>query len=245
MRIAAFDVGATSIKSQVFDGDGTALQGRSRRPTPRPCGPEDLLRLLVARAAVVRATWVGVAFPGDLTDGVVTDCGNLARVGGAGTAEVLAVRDRWTAAPLERDLAVATGVPVLVVNDATAAATGCLEGRGRELVVTLGTGVGVALVVDGAHQAIGDTGGSPWGNGTVDEAAGESARARDEWDWTVTVGRVLEALVAQWEPDVVHLAGGNARRLRPDVVRGPRVVIARGDPALRGLVTLVRASAGA
>jgi hypothetical protein len=67
---------------------------------------------------------------------------------------------------------------------------------------------------------------------------GESCRLVNEEVWVVQVRRVLAHLRDRFEPDVVRLCGGNARRVRPDVLRGTPLVIERGDPALVGAAKL-------
>ena len=113
---------------------------------------------------------VAVGFPGDLIDGVVTDPANLARVGGPGTAIDEAVANAWRNFDVRAALKRAGGVPCVVVNDAVATAAGCDVSRGRHLVITLGTGLGVALVVDGEMVPIDDVGGTAYGDITYDEA---------------------------------------------------------------------------
>jgi len=72
-----------------------------------------------------------------------------------------------------------------VVNDATLAALGCSEGRGTEIVFTLGTGFGIAPVVDGSIERIRDVGAEVFVDGrTYDQVLGENARSVDEDQWS-------------------------------------------------------------
>jgi hypothetical protein len=94
----------------------------------------------------------------------------------------------------------------------------------------------VGLRDDGEVVAIRDFGDDSWRGITLDEAVGESAREADEEQWRRSLVDVIDYLTGELSPDVVHLAGGNARRLRPtDIVTSIPVVIDRDVSALRGV----------
>ncbi|MFI2704648.1 ROK family protein [Cellulosimicrobium composti] len=181
------DMGGTTIRGGLVDPDGT-VRRFVRRPVPldaagRRAAPADLAREL-AGATVSGAAAVGLAVSG------VVEGGRLVRSANVGIAGV----------DLRADLVAATGLPVEVVNDAQAAAlaevrTGGAGTRGVVLVVTVGTGIGGALVVDGAlvrgrgfagevgHTVV-DRGGRPCGCGAAGcwegLASGEALRREAE-----------------------------------------------------------------
>lgn len=236
MTTLVVDVGATAIKWQYFDED-ESLGAVRRRRTPSPCHPHDLVDIISTRAIRESVTQVAVGFPGDVVDGVITDPANLARIGGPGTPINEDVALAWRQFDLSSALRLACGVPVLVVNDAVATAVGCDIATGRHLVITLGTGLGVALAVDGELVPIDDVGGTTYGATTFDEAAGESARAVDPERWIRDVMAVVIHLREVFDAGVIHVAGGNAKRLssREFSWLNIPVVIERSLPALEGL----------
>ena len=182
--ILAIDVGATYIKSALVSPTGELLERVRRFETPYPCAPGRLVETLVAHIAERECVQVGVGFPGEFRDGVVVEPGNLSRAGGIATDIDPEIHDEWLNFDLQRALRDASQRDVRVVNDATLAALGCCEGVGRELVVTLGTGAGIALVVNGEPERIRDVGGEAFLDAqTYDQLLGEPSRLRDEVRW--------------------------------------------------------------
>jgi polyphosphate glucokinase len=214
--VLAIDVGATSIKSCLVSGVGELLETARRRPTPYPCSPTRLVGVIARRVSQSDCPRVGVGFPGEFADGRVVRPGNLSRPGGPATEVDHALAQQWSAFPLQEVLCHETGREVRVVNDAALAALGCVTGRGVELVVTLGTGVGLALAHDGVPVRVRDVGAAAFVEGrTYDQTLGERARAEDPTRWFEMVGLALRGFVEEFDATAAHLAGGNARRVDP------------------------------
>ena len=217
-RVLAVDIGATKIKFCHCDRHGELLEVPRRRATPYPCTPERLIALLNERISKSRGSRVGVGFPGKFADGHVIRPGNLARPGGVTTEVDPALDRRWRNFALQDALRTATGRDVRVVNDATLAALGCCEGHGVELVLTLGTGLGLALEVEGTLQAVRDVGAEPFAEGrTYDQALGERSRSENPERWHTLLERAIREFTQEFGATTVHLAGGNARRVTPDL----------------------------
>jgi polyphosphate glucokinase len=235
--VLAVDVGATSMKFAGFSRRGEVLGAKARRPTAYPCPPERLVAAVAARAASVAPVRIGLGFPGEVADGVVLDAANLARAGGSRTPVDAALVRAWRGFDLRAALVAETGLATIVMNDAAMAAVGCAGDHGVELVLTLGTGCGLALVRRGRLVPARDVGAQPLhGAATFDDVLGERGRSADEGSWSREVVSAVERLAAEFGADVVHLAGGNARRLSPRAFAGAavHVQIERGDPALLG-----------
>ncbi len=239
--IVAVDIGATSIKVARTTPHGELIDDVVRVSTPYPCPPArlvDVVARVIRRSACSRA---GVGFPGAMLDGRVLEPGNLSRPGGITTPVDAALHEAWSDYPIEAALRAASGCAVRVVNDATFAALGYCEGVGRELVVTLGTGFGIALVVDGCPTRIRDVGAAAFADGlTYDEALGEHARAHDEGIWRERLTVALAGFVVEFDPDVVHVGGGNARFFVEEPI-GPltcRVVVHDATRTLSGAARL-------
>jgi polyphosphate glucokinase len=133
---------------------------------------------------------------------------------------------QWRGFAFQDALRERSGVDIRVVNDASMAAYGCLTGVGRELVLALGTGFGVALAEDGKLLTIPDYGQRLFDDRhTYDEVAGERARGSDEISWHANVITVVHALAAEWGVQSVHLAGGNSQRLRSSEVATPAFTV--------------------
>ncbi|RKY58979.1 MAG: ROK family protein [Candidatus Latescibacterota bacterium] len=140
------DLGGTNIVSGLADEKGRIL-ARDKRPTRQDLGFEGSLEQMRAsiRAVMegatesVRAIGIGSPGPIDPFEGVVLEPENL---------------PAWRNVPLVRLMEEAFGVPVFLDNDANVAALGeQWQGAGKGirffLCVTLGTGIGGGVVLDG------------------------------------------------------------------------------------------------
>ena len=193
------DVGGTSLKLARLSGDGTGLEQRANRRTPPGLSPTDLVDHLVELAERLRPfDQIGVGFPGPVSAGRVLDGANLTLRAGPGSD--------------------VDATPVVVCNDADVAALACAAGNGRELTVTLGTGVGTGLVIGGRlapHVEHSDT--PLLGANSLDELVGEGTRkVIDAELWQERVRKVLEYLDEEGAFDRCYVAGGNARRVWRD-----------------------------
>ena len=175
-RTLAIDVGGSGLKAAVLDATGAIVGDRARVPTPYPCPPEVLvgtLRDLVA--ALPSYGRVSVGFPGMVRSGWVLSAPNLSRVAGPGSKISADVRRAWTGVDLAGSLEEALGAPARVVNDAEMQGAAVVLGRGLELVVTLGTGCGTAVFLDGRLAPHLELGQHPFRKDrTYDEVVGDS-----------------------------------------------------------------------
>jgi polyphosphate glucokinase len=121
----------------------------------------------------------------------------------------------WEGFDLAGALAMKCAGEVACANDADLAALGACRGVGRELTVTLGTGVGTGITVDGVLQPHRELCELPISTSpSLDAHVGEPIRKMLDADvWDARVVEVLELLDEEVGPDQIWLAGGNARRL--------------------------------
>lgn len=143
MTILGIDIGGSGVKGAPVDTvRGELLDERLRVPTPQPA----TVSRVVEAVAEVAGTFgdyerVGITFPGVVVDGVTRSAANVDK--------------SWLDAPAARLFAERLGKPVTVLNDADAAgAAEVAFGAGRDqsgliMMVTLGTGIGSALFLDG------------------------------------------------------------------------------------------------
>jgi polyphosphate glucokinase len=240
-QIFVIDIGATNIKFCHVDVEGHLLEAVRRSSTPHPCAPTRLVEILSGRIRKSESPYVGVGFPGEISNGLVTDPGNLARSGGVFTKVDDHVEQAWLGFALQDSLRKVTGRDVRVVNDATLAALGCCQGVGTELVLALGTGFGLALEVEGELQQVRDVGAELFVNAkTYDELLGEQSRSKDEVRWRSLLGKAIASFVREFNATTVHLAGGNARRVSPNLLRAATVplIIHGNEASLHGAAKL-------
>lgn len=145
------DLGGTNIKSGVVD-EKARLLAKASTPTNGQAGPEAVIEAMAAAAHEVVAqagltmnqiARIGIGSPGplDIQRGIVLATPNL---------------PGWKSVPLRDSISERTGRPAVLENDANAAAFGEFwAGAGRDpsirhlVMLTLGTGVGSGIIVDG------------------------------------------------------------------------------------------------
>ncbi len=236
------DVGATSLKAGIVTPEGELVGRRVKLKTTFPMTParlvEEVARLVVRLPQSER---LAMGFPGPVLDGVVQRGGNLERAGGPGTRRTQALSKAWRGFELERRLAATFELDVRVANDADVAALACTRGKGLELTLTLGSGVGSGLTLDGALQPHLECSELRWSRReTLDEALGEHARKRDgEQRWHARVVSAIRMLHEVIGFEQLHLAGGNAPRVRRGQL-GPLADVTSISTTRPGLLGAVR-----
>lgn len=138
------DIGGTKVAVAVVDACGSVLD-RSIHDTPVTDPGPVILSLILDAVADLRSRWPDVSAVGVGAAGIVEWPSGVVRWAPNNSYRGLALRDR---------LAEATGLPVAVDNDANVAAwaeatIGAAAGSGNVLALTVGTGVGGGLVLDG------------------------------------------------------------------------------------------------
>jgi len=202
MRTLVVDIGGTGIKMLLVGDDGSPLGEHRRELTPHPASPEPVVGVIEGMLAEQEPfDRVSVGFPGVVTGGVVRTAPSL------GT-------EAWRGFDLARSIAALTGKPVRVINDADLQGYGVIEGRGVEMVLTFGTGLGTALYLDGRLLPNLELAHHPLGRGTYEELVADATLRRiGKARWRRNVGRILETIDRIFNPDLIHVGGGNARWL--------------------------------
>ncbi|MEE8409824.1 MAG: ROK family protein [Myxococcota bacterium] len=209
MEILGIDVGGTGIKGAVVNVEtGEMLTERKRFLTPQPATPEAVTNTV---ADLVRHfDWQGTV-----------GCGFPAVIRGGGVYTAANISKRWLGTNARDLFAEATGCTVHVANDADVAglAEMCFgAGRGRHgvvMVLTLGTGIGSAIFVDGRLYP-----NTELGHLEVDGHEAEkwtSAKVRDDeklgWkEWTKRLNVFLERIHVYLWPDLIILGGGVSKK---------------------------------
>ncbi|MDP9084663.1 MAG: ROK family protein [Pseudomonadota bacterium] len=199
------DVGGSSIKCALVNlNSGEFVGERFSTPTPAQDSTETLLAALKTVVANVAGNHaVGLAFPSVIRHGVVRTAANLNKA--------------WIGQPLAALAAARLQRPVVAINDADAAGLaelryGAARGvPGTILLLTLGTGIGSALFVDGKLVPNTEFGHLQVGAEEAEHRA--SGRAKVDrnlgWDaWTDELNIVLKEMHALLWPDLIVLCGG-------------------------------------
>ncbi len=203
------DIGGSGIKGAPVDlHKGKLADDRLRIPTPQPSTPEAVAE--VVGQILDHFTWkgeFGCTFPAVVQHGVTQTAAN--------------VDASWIGADARAALKAATGRKALVVNDADAAGVaevefGAADGhRGTVLVVTLGTGIGSALIANGRLVPNTELGHLEIDGYDAEKRAADSAREREDLDWQAWGARLtryfghLENLI--W-PDLIVVGGGVSKK---------------------------------
>lgn len=209
MNVFGLDIGGSGIKGAAVDTRTGELVGeRVRVATPEAARPDDVAATAVE--VISRAGWdgpVGVGFPGVVKDGVVHTAANVDK---AFIGFDLAER-------LRREL----GAPVMIVNDADAA--GLAEVRwgagvgvsGTLLMLTLGTGIGTALFIEGKLVPNTELGHIELHGGDAEIYASDRARKVNDLSWKGWAGRLNEYLHKMEDlfwPDLIIIGGGVSKK---------------------------------
>ena len=203
------DIGGSGIKGAPVDlHKGKLADDRLRIPTPQPSTPEAVAN--VVGHVLDHFEWkgeFGCTFPAVVRHGVTQTAAN--------------VDESWIGADAEKALTSATGRKALVVNDADAAGVAEVEfgaaagHKGTVLVVTLGTGIGSALIANGRLVPNTELGHLEIDGYDAEKRAADSAREREDLGWEAWGERLtryfghLENLV--W-PDLIVAGGGVSKK---------------------------------
>ena len=224
--VLGIDIGGTGIKGAPVDVDaGRLTQKRHRILTPHPATPTAVAD--VVGEVVQHFDWtgaVGCTFPAVVKRGVVCTAAN--------------VDERWIGTDAVATFAPSVKGPLTVLNDADAAGLAEVRfgaGKGVDgvvLMITLGTGIGCGLFVDGTLVPNTELGHIEINGKDAEKQAAFSVRERKDLSWRDYAKRVttylqhLDALV--W-PDLVIIGGGASRdadKLLPHLDVRPKVVVA-------------------
>ncbi len=199
LQTLAVDIGGSGIKVMVLDAVGNPVSERDRLPTPQPARPDLVLDTVVRLAQDKPFDRVSVGFPGVVRAGV--------------TATAVNLHPDWTGFDLASALSRALNKPVRVVNDADMQGLGAITGQGVEMVVTLGTGFGSALFVQGHLVPNLELGHHEFRKGqTYEEQLGRDAlEAVGKKKWNERLEKAIAALSRAFNYDLLYLGGGNTK----------------------------------
>jgi polyphosphate glucokinase len=206
LRTLCIDIGGTGIKMIVLDPSGEPLNERARELTPKPALPQAVLGVI--RKMVKdqpKFERVSVGFPGVVRHGITITAPNLS--------------PEWAQHKLRADIEAITGAPTRVLNDADLQGYGVIDGRGVEMVLTLGTGLGAALYLNGHLVPNLELGHHPFQKDKTYEERVSDAELKEhgKQKWSKRVGEMIDMLSAIFNYDHLHIGGGNAEHIKIDL----------------------------
>jgi len=204
-RVFGIDIGGSGIKGAPVDvGSGALLADRVRIKTPQPSTPTAVTGVIAD--LIDTFEWkgpIGCAFPAVVQHGVVQSAAN--------------VDSSWVGSDAAKLIRKATGEKVHLVNDADAAGVAEIEhgaGRGVDgvvVMVTLGTGIGTAVFVDGVLVPNTEFGHITIDGKVAEKHAAAKVRRREDLSWSEWGKRVdtyLRRLEDLMWPDLFIVGGG-------------------------------------
>jgi polyphosphate glucokinase len=207
MEVLGIDIGGSGIKGAVVNVEkGELVSDRFRLLTPQPAKPEPVAETV--RELAAHFNWkgpIGSGFPGVVRHSIVYDVPNLHN-------------KSWKQTNVDELFAKYTGCQVKVVNDADAAGLAEMRfgaGKGREkgvvLMLTLGTGIGSAIFVDG-HLLPNVEFGHLELNGKDAERRASAAVKDDKklsWEeWGLRLNDYFQYVEGLIYPDLIIVGGG-------------------------------------
>lgn len=208
-QLLGIDIGGSGIKGALVDLlEGGLAEERTRIETPVPATVESVIDVVakVAEAFPHIDGPMGCTFPGIVKEGVIGSAAN--------------VDPGWVGVDADTLLSERCERPVSVVNDADAAglaeaAFGAGRRAGVVLLLTFGTGIGSALLVDGVLAPNTELGHLEMDGRIAEDIA--SSRVRKERGltleaWAPLVNRYLAHVERLFSPDRIVLGGGVSRR---------------------------------
>lgn len=207
--ILGIDIGGSALKGAPVNlKTGKFAADRFRVATDGKVSVNDIMNGI--KAIIEHFNWngpIGIGFPGVVKKGIVLTAANLHK--------------NWPGTKLQKKVEALTGKPCTVLNDADAAGIAEMEfgagkkyskkGSGSVLMITLGTGIGTALFVDGMLVPNLELGRMELNGDIAEHRAAASARDRESlgWKrWGKRVNKYLQAVEYLLSADVIIVGGG-------------------------------------
>ena len=204
MKMVGIDVGGTGIKAAVVETETGQLATERRRVlTPQPATPAAVAEATALLVEELPAGTVGIGFPAVVLHGRTMTAANI--------------DSAWIGTQADMLFAVALGREVVVGNDADVAGLAEMRfgaGRGQdgtELMLTIGTGIGSALFIDGQLVPNTELGHLEVRGKEAEKRAASSVKDRKDlsWDdWSKRLAEVIDHIDALIWPDLVIIGGG-------------------------------------
>jgi polyphosphate glucokinase len=142
--------------------------------------------------------------------------------------------EKWKGVDLAGTLTKLLVHPVRVVNDADLQGLGIARGKGLEMVVTLGTGFGTSILMDGTLLPHLELAHHPISKGReYDEYIGNRGFVEvGQERWNKRLRKVIDILKTVFNYDQLYISGGNAKKI--DFVLDNNIVLTTNLDGIRG-----------
>jgi polyphosphate glucokinase len=200
LHILSIDIGGSHIKATILNNKGKLLQEYTKLKTPKPASPVSIIKTIQELTSQFETfECISAGFPGYVRDGIVWTAPNL------GT-------ELWAGINFQKMLQKVLSKPVRLINDADMLGLGIVKGKGLEMLITLGTGMGTALLLNGqllphlelSHHPI-------TGKKDYDQYIGEAILKKiGPEKWNERMKKVLAVLKTVINYDTLYIGGGNA-----------------------------------
>ena len=213
LRTLAVDIGGSGIKVMVLDTVGNPVSDRQRLKTPHPAKPKDVIDTILTLAKDQEFDRVSVGFPGVVQQGIIKTAVNLHK--------------DWLQYDLASSLTELLSKPVKVANDADIQGFGAISGaKGVELVLTLGTGFGSALFVDGKLVPNLEMGHHPFRKKeTYEEQLGRAALEKEgQKKWNARLKKAIATLDHLFNYDILYIGGGETKNISFDLPSNAKII---------------------
>ncbi len=209
-KILGIDVGGTGIKGAIVDiKKGELVSKRIKYGTPQPATPDDMIEVM--KKLVLDFEWfgkkIGVGFPTIIKNGISHSASNI--------------DDQWIGYPVQKRLCDALGSEVTVINDADAAGIAeCNFGLGKNkkgvtIVLTIGTGIGSAVINNGVLLPNTELGHLIWKDSILEKHVSRKSKEDNNlsWkEWGRELNKVLNHIDYIFSPDRILLGGGISKK---------------------------------
>jgi polyphosphate glucokinase len=222
MNILAIDIGGSHIKATILNKEGVPISAYTRLETPTPATPVNVMETIKTLAKDLTGyDGISAGFPGYVKKGIIKTAPNL------GT-------EQWKDYDLQTSLTAMLKRPAKVLNDADLQGIAFVSGKGLEMVITLGTGFGTALLKDGKLLPHLEIGQHPIKtNKTYDEYIGQKAfENKGKAHWNERLKKVINILKTVYNYDRLYISGGNAKNI--DFKLDANIVIANNRDGIKG-----------
>ena len=202
----AVDIGGSGIKAMVLDEEGNSITDRLRIDTPDPAIPEAVMDVICTLAEKQGSfERISIGFPGVVEDGITKSAANL--------------DDDWLGFDFESEVTKRLGTPVRIRNDAEIQGYGAISGVGTELVITLGTGFGSALFLDGKLMPNLELAHHDFRKGKTYEERlkKKQLKKKGKKKWNKRLKRAIASLESAFHYDRLYIGGGRAKKINFDL----------------------------
>jgi polyphosphate glucokinase len=209
MEQLGIDIGGSGIKGAIVDTDtGKLVTERYRTETPDPSTPDAMAEVLTLIPK--EFNWkgrIGCGFPAPIKEGKVLTANNIDK--------------SWLGVKAHEVFEKACGHSVIVINDADAAGLAEMKfgaGRGVSgvvLLLTIGTGIGSALFVDGKLVPNSEFGQFELRGKKAERRASDQVRSKKDmsWkQWSKVLGEYITAVENLVWPDLIIIGGGVSKK---------------------------------